>query len=327
MYKTLISLLLALLTHNSCLGDDSAISTRRILPEDVVPESVEMWRMGSNKFVVRWTYTESGARKFLALREAYERKAERTVIGSFESPPGLIMEFRPMPPTFTNYTQWKEGWLKHRTDKFYGVSEEDAKKIVAGLKGALGVVSVAPRVSDLGAGWTERKIIFAVDPLDQPMETVNEWVSQDSGNRSRLLTQVRAALEQVGAVGVGYFGYGFGNLVVGQGLYDFYLNRFPDQKALEKEWSNYAGQAGTQTEPGVGEAAIWLPRLASDHDHRLVVRSGSYLMRLECTAKQDKEKLVQLAKATINNAIGAGGATRPPIKPTAKPLLKVDDEH
>ena len=42
--------------------------------------------------------------------------------------------FRPMPPTFTNYTQWKEGWLKYRTDKFLGVSEGDAKKIVAGLK-------------------------------------------------------------------------------------------------------------------------------------------------------------------------------------------------
>lgn len=30
--------------------------------------------------------------------------------------------------------QWKEGRLKHRTDKVLGVSEEDAHKIVAGLK-------------------------------------------------------------------------------------------------------------------------------------------------------------------------------------------------
>jgi len=39
-----------------------------------------------------------------------------------------------MPPTFTKYAQWKEGWLKHRTDKFLGVSEKDAREIVAGLQ-------------------------------------------------------------------------------------------------------------------------------------------------------------------------------------------------
>jgi len=33
-----------------------------------------------------------------------------------------------------NYTQWKEAWLKRRTDKFFGVSEDDAKLIVSGLK-------------------------------------------------------------------------------------------------------------------------------------------------------------------------------------------------
>jgi hypothetical protein len=30
---------------------------------------------------------------------------------------------------------WEEGWLKWRTDKFLAVSEDDAKKIVTGLKG------------------------------------------------------------------------------------------------------------------------------------------------------------------------------------------------
>jgi hypothetical protein len=200
-----------------------------------------------------------------------------------------------------------------------GLSEGNAKLLAAGLKGERGVVSIAPAISDLGAGWTERKIVFAVDPLDQPSETVNEWVSQDSGNRNRLLTQVRAGLEQVGAVGMGYFGYGFGNLLVGQGRYDLYINRFPDRKALEKEWSNYAGQAGTQTEPEVGEAAIWLPRLATDHDYRLVVRKGSYLMRLECTAKQDKEKLVRVARTAVNRMAGAGSQTVEPNTPRKGP--------
>ena len=69
----------------------------------------------------------------LAFHEAHEGQKVRTVIGSFESPPSENV-FRPMPPYFTNYTQWKEGWLKHRTDKFFGVSEDDAKKIVEGLR-------------------------------------------------------------------------------------------------------------------------------------------------------------------------------------------------
>jgi hypothetical protein len=33
-----------------------------------------------------------------------------------------------------NYAQWKDGWLKRRTDKSVGVSEDEAKKIVAGLR-------------------------------------------------------------------------------------------------------------------------------------------------------------------------------------------------
>jgi hypothetical protein len=31
--------------------------------------------------------------------------------------------------------QWKQGWLKRRTDKFFGVNKEDAQAIVAGLQG------------------------------------------------------------------------------------------------------------------------------------------------------------------------------------------------
>jgi hypothetical protein len=165
--------------------------------------------------------------------------------------------------------------------------------LAAGLKGERGVELVAPEVSDLGAGWTEKRVVYAVD---QPAETINESASQDPANRTRLLAHLKTEMEQAGAVGMGYFGYAFGNLVVGQGRYDLYLCRFPDQNSLENEWSKYARQAGTQTEPEIGEAAVWLPRPVSDHDYRLVVRSGSCLMRLECTAKQDKEKLVQLAK-------------------------------
>jgi hypothetical protein len=106
--------------------------TRRIVPEDIVPDSIQLIRFSTNNFAVRWTYTEPGAKKMLAFREAHEGRKVRIVIGEFEGQPGEMV-FRPMPPTFTNYAQWKEGWLKHRTDKVVGVSEDKAKKIVAGL--------------------------------------------------------------------------------------------------------------------------------------------------------------------------------------------------
>jgi hypothetical protein len=137
MRKTL-TLILAMLAV-ACLAQE-AVPTRRILPEDIVRDSIQLFRFptnrftfASNGFAVRWTYTEAGAKKMLAFREANEGKKVRTVIGEFEGQPGEMI-FRPMPPLFTNYAQWKEGWLKHRRDKIFGVSEEDAKKIMAGLK-------------------------------------------------------------------------------------------------------------------------------------------------------------------------------------------------
>jgi hypothetical protein len=116
----------------ACLAQDKIAPTRRILPEDIVQDSIQLVRFSTNRFAVRFTYTEAGAKKMLAFREAHESQKVRTVVGDFESP--LVeMSFRPLPPHFTTYAQWKKGWLEHGTDKFV-VGEDDAKKIVAGLK-------------------------------------------------------------------------------------------------------------------------------------------------------------------------------------------------
>jgi hypothetical protein len=48
------------------------------------------------------------------------------IVGSFERRGSISRS--PHPPG------WVEGWLKTRTDKFFAVSEEDAKKIVDGLR-------------------------------------------------------------------------------------------------------------------------------------------------------------------------------------------------
>jgi hypothetical protein len=106
-----------------------SLPTIRILPEDVVQTSIEQARLpaGTNKFVVRWTYTEAGAKKMLAFWQAHAGERVLQQVGEFESRP-TISTAKP-----SNWTE--EGWLRSRTDKFLAVSEEDAKKIVAGLKG------------------------------------------------------------------------------------------------------------------------------------------------------------------------------------------------
>jgi hypothetical protein len=118
---------------------EEQISTIKILTEDVVQESIKQRPFAANgailtnAFIVRWTYTEAGARKLLAFTEAHGGENVRTIIGGFETPIGKIVPFQPLPGC-NSYAEWKEGWLKRRTDKIFGVSEEDAKAIVAGLK-------------------------------------------------------------------------------------------------------------------------------------------------------------------------------------------------
>jgi hypothetical protein len=68
---------------------------------------------------------------------------------------------------------------------------------------AAGVVAATPGVTDLGPGWSERKIVFAIDPLDQPTAIVNEAPSREPANRERLLARVTAAIGEQGAVGIG----------------------------------------------------------------------------------------------------------------------------
>jgi len=133
MRKTILSSLVLFWAIQFCTAEDQLIPTLRIVPEDVTQDTVRQWRMSTNKYAVSWAYTEAGAKKTLHFREGHKGEGTRTVIGSFESQ-SIEDVFRPMPPTFTNYTQWKEGWLKYRTDKLVGVSEEDAKKIAGGLK-------------------------------------------------------------------------------------------------------------------------------------------------------------------------------------------------
>ena len=116
----------------NCLSTPEFVHVRRILPEDIVQGSIQLFRFATNSFAVRWTYTEAGANKMLAFTEAHTGEMVRTEVGRYEFIGG-IAPFTSLPGC-ASYSEWRAGWLKHRTDKFYGVSEEDAKMIIAGLK-------------------------------------------------------------------------------------------------------------------------------------------------------------------------------------------------
>ena len=103
--------------------------TIRILPEDIVQTSIKQRPSpgGTNKVAVFWQYTEAGAQKMLAFWRAHAGEKVVEQVGDFECHPTLSKN-KP-----SNWAE--EGWLKSRTDKFFAVSEEDAKKIIAGFQG------------------------------------------------------------------------------------------------------------------------------------------------------------------------------------------------
>ena len=127
--KIFLSPILALCWAALPVPAQESLPTIRILPEDVVQTSIEQLPslVGTNKFAVGWTYTEAGAKKMLAFRRDHAGEEVLTQVGDFEVRATISMA---KPPNWS-----EKGWLKLRTEKFFSVSAEDAKKIVAGMKG------------------------------------------------------------------------------------------------------------------------------------------------------------------------------------------------
>lgn len=124
----IILTLLSTIVAVGCFAQVQSLPVRLILPEDVEPSSVQTVRVATNGLAVRFTYTEAGARKMLAFRREHAGHEVVMRVGSFERRATMSsLEMKP-----EGWTE--EGWLKRRTDKFFGVSEDDAKRIVAGLK-------------------------------------------------------------------------------------------------------------------------------------------------------------------------------------------------
>jgi hypothetical protein len=131
------------------IGILAEMPTLTIRPGDVVQESIEsqrdttqedLSRIGlqlpllnypTNAFRVRWRYTGEAAKQTLAFREMHEGQSVRTVIGAFsrtqpERPAWAVRLFDPV--------ETKSRWLATPVDGIYGLTEEQAKQMVADLK-------------------------------------------------------------------------------------------------------------------------------------------------------------------------------------------------
>ena len=105
-----LTLILSMLSV-ACFGQAPKSPARDILPEDVVQDSIQLitFSTPTNLFAVAWTYTEAGAKKALAAKEA----------------DGAHYGITP---------EYKKVWLKHPIDQEFFRTKAAAEELHAKLK-------------------------------------------------------------------------------------------------------------------------------------------------------------------------------------------------
>ncbi|MDE3100592.1 MAG: hypothetical protein KGJ88_14075 [Verrucomicrobiota bacterium] len=103
----------------------------RLMPSDIVQDSIKQVHWTTNTFVVKWKYTRPGAKRMLDFWMQHSGQKVCIVVGSFTTPPFTA----PGPLNPLDGSHWKKRWLEIRTDEFVNLNQETAKTIVAALKG------------------------------------------------------------------------------------------------------------------------------------------------------------------------------------------------
>src|SRR5437016_6492594 len=88
MPKNYLFLLVLFSSIKLGFAEEPVLPTLHVLPEDVIQETIEelpitLYQM-TNKYAVRWTYTEAGARKMLSFWEEHRGQKVRMVLGHLE---------------------------------------------------------------------------------------------------------------------------------------------------------------------------------------------------------------------------------------------------
>jgi hypothetical protein len=178
-----------------------------------------------------------------------------------------------------------------------------------------GVVSVAPQIPDLGEGWGERNLIFAIDPIEHTAEFVNEFAGQNPTNREAIVQTVRKALAMNGSVGMAEFWYKRSG-----GHLELVISRYPDQHLLDKHWKELTPKFDPKAvAPRVGQSSAWLNTGAgAGRQFVFVFRQGLYTGWVECKTELSGQPLMQLAEVAAGKmAKIAGASNAAPPQPAA----------
>ena len=117
----------------TCFAQEQTLPLRIIVPEDVVQDSIAMDRSSANGFIVRFTFTDVGARKNFVFRRKHEGEKTVTRIGSYES--------RSIQAPYLSHSARKAAndWRKFRKHIIFVKTKAEAKRILDGLKMKKGV--------------------------------------------------------------------------------------------------------------------------------------------------------------------------------------------
>jgi hypothetical protein len=125
-------LLLMLICHPLITARaDESLPIIHLVPSDIVRDSIKQVHWTTNTFAVKWKYTEPGAKRMLDFWMQHSGKKVCITVGKFTTPPFIAPE--PLNPL--THSDWKKRWLEIRTDQFINLSQNDARTIMAGMKG------------------------------------------------------------------------------------------------------------------------------------------------------------------------------------------------
>lgn len=102
----------------------------RLVPADIVQESLKTVRWTTNSYAVKWRYTETGAKKVLAFWGRHEGQKVCFQVGAYITPAFVA----PASIDPLTHSDWRESWLKRRTDQLLNLGENDVTTVVAALK-------------------------------------------------------------------------------------------------------------------------------------------------------------------------------------------------
>jgi hypothetical protein len=152
------------------------------------------------------------------------------------------------------------------------------------------LLELAPRLSELGAGWRTNYTAYLIDPWSHPPETAH----QGNPETNPLLAFQRERMAQDGRTGYGWFLYGRDDSVV-NGWYALYIQRWTRPRELHNRWVDWKMTLTRVLHdcPPVGEDCFWREDCMFQE---FSFRRGVYHVIIEAGVTRDYRSLWEIAR-------------------------------